>query len=65
VLHRLLRPRPGSLLTTAVVGGLAWVQADAAGFGRAAVALAAALFVYVLFNTTAALVARVGASMKR
>jgi hypothetical protein len=65
VLHTLLRPRPGSLLTSAVVGALAWLQADAAGADRAAVALAVVLFVYVVFNATAALVERIGSAMGR
>ena len=59
----LARSRTGSLLTSAVVAGLAWLQADGALADRAAVALTTALFVYVVFNATAALVERAGAAM--
>jgi len=63
VLRTLLRPRPGSLLTSAVVAALAWLQAAGAAVDRVAVALAVLLFVYVVFNATAALVERLGSAM--
>lgn len=55
MLHALLRPRTASVLTSGVVAGLAWLQADASGADRVAVVLATLLFTYVVFNATAAL----------
>jgi hypothetical protein len=60
VFHALLRPRTGSILTSGVIAGLAWLQADVSGVDRVAIVLAALLFTYVVFNATAALVQRVG-----
>lgn len=65
MIRTLLRPRTGSLVTSAVIAALAWLQADAAGVDRAAIALAVVLFVYVVFNATAALVERAGSAMDR
>ena len=59
----LLRPRPGSLLTSTVIAALAWFQADVTGVDRVFTVFVTLLLVYVVFNATAVVVERVGASM--